>query len=70
MNCLAFCVGGIIFGRVGTFVLCGGVAVIKEQVVTFAQLSKHPPDVLLQCYFVLLVVFFWVEHDGSVICFT
>ena len=42
--------------------------VIEEQVVTFVQLLKHPSDALLPCYFVLLAVFFWVEHDGSVVC--
>ena len=68
VDCLAFCIGVIVFGQVGTFVLCGGDAVIKEQeVVTSAQSSKCPLDVLLPCYFVLLVVFFWVEHDGSVV---
>ena len=50
VDCLAFCVGGVVFDQVGTFVLCGGDAVIEEQVVTFAQSSKRPLDVLLPCY--------------------
>ena len=58
VDCLAFCVGGIIFCQVDTFVLCGGDAVIKEQVVTFAQPLKRLSDVLLPCYFALLAVFF------------
>ena len=58
VNCLSFCIGGIVFGQVGTFILCGRDAVIKEQVVTFAQLSKRPSDVLLPCYVALLAVFF------------
>jgi hypothetical protein len=69
VDCLAFCVGGIIFGQVSTFVLCGGDAVIKEQVVTFAQPLKRPLDVLLPCYFALLAVIFWVKHDSPVVCF-
>ena len=39
VNCLAFCIGGVVFVQVGMFVLCCSDAVIKEQVVTFAQLS-------------------------------
>ena len=69
VDCLASRIGGIRFGQVGMFVLCGGDAVIKEKVVTYAQPPKHPSDVLLPCYFALLAVFFWVEHDGSVVCF-
>ncbi len=37
------------FGQVGTFVIRGGDAVIKKQVVTFLQLLKRPSDVLLPC---------------------
>ena len=55
-----FHVGGVIFGQAGTYVLCYGDAVIKEQFVTFAQLLKLLSDVLSPCYFALLVVFFWV----------
>ena len=69
VNCFGFCVGGIIFGQAGMFVLCGGDAVIKEQVVTFAQPSTCLLDVLSPCYFALLAVIFWVEHNGSVVCF-
>ena len=69
VDCLSFCVGGIIFGQVSMFVVCGGDTFIEEQVVTFTQPSKRPSDVLLPCYFALLVVFFWVKHDSSVVCF-
>jgi hypothetical protein len=38
VNCLAFCVGVVVFGQVSTFVLCYCEAIIKEQVVLLAQL--------------------------------
>ena len=44
VNCLAFCVVGVVFGQVGRFVLCDSDAVIKEQVVTLAQSSYQPPE--------------------------
>ena len=64
-----FCIVDVVFGQVGTFVLCGSDAFIKEQVVKYAQLSLCPPEVLLPCYLALSAVFFWVEHDGSIVCF-
>ena len=51
------------------FVLCGGDAVLKEQVVTFVQSLKCPSDMLSPCYFALLAVFFWVNPDGSIVRF-
>ncbi len=39
VDCLVFCIAVVIFGQVGTFVLCYCDAVIKEQVVILAQLS-------------------------------
>ncbi len=39
VNCLAFCIAVVVFGQVGTFILCYCDAVIEEQVVILAQLS-------------------------------
>jgi hypothetical protein len=39
VDCLAFCIAVIVFGQVGTFVLCYCDAVIEEQVAILAQLS-------------------------------
>jgi hypothetical protein len=38
VDCLEFCIAVIVFGQVGTFVLCYCDAVIKEQVIIIAQL--------------------------------
>ncbi len=69
VNCLAFCVAVIVFGQVGTFVLCYCDAVIEEQVIILVQLLYRLPYMLLPCYLVLLAVLLGVEHDGFVVCF-
>jgi hypothetical protein len=65
-----FCVGGIVFGQVSMFVLCGGDAVIEEQIVIFAQSLKRPWDVLSPCYFALSAGSFWSNMMvlSSVLC--
>ncbi len=39
VDCFVFCVAVVVFGQVGTFVLCYCDAVIKEKVIILTQLS-------------------------------
>ena len=39
VDCLVFCIVGVVFGQISTFILCGGDADMEEQVVAFVQLS-------------------------------
>ncbi len=41
VDCQTFLIVGVVFGQVGPFVLCEGNAVVKEKVVTIAQLPER-----------------------------
>ncbi len=61
-------IAGVVFGQAGPFVLCEGNAVVKEQVVTIAQLPEHLINVLLPGGFLLPAVFSWIRgFDGFVV---
>jgi len=56
-----FLVGFAGLGQAGSFVLCKGDAVAKEQVVTIMQAPERLLNVLLPGYIVLLAVFLWIR---------
>ncbi len=59
---------GVVFGQAGPFVLCEGNAVVKEQVVTIAQLPECLLNVLLPGNLALPAVLPWIRgYDGFVI---
>ena len=63
-----FLVGCICFGQAGSFVLCKGDAVVKEQVVTIPQVPERLLNVLSPGYLALSAVFSWVRgYDGFVV---
>ena len=66
VDCLAFRVAGIAFGRLGMFVLCYSDAVIKKQVVTLAQLSLlHSCRSIRQTYCCCDILHCWRCSVGS-----
>ncbi len=68
VDCRTFFVAGVIFGQAGPFVLCKGNAVVKEQVVTFAQLPECLLNVVSPGDFLLPAVFSWIRgYDGFVV---
>jgi hypothetical protein len=63
-----FFVAGVVFGQAGSFVLCKGNAVVKEQVVAIAQSPERLLNVLLPGIFLLSVAFSWIRgYDGFAI---
>jgi hypothetical protein len=68
IDCQTFLIVGVVFGQAGPFVLCEGNAVVKEQVLTIAQLPERLLNVLLPGNFALPAVFPWIRgYDGFVI---
>jgi hypothetical protein len=68
VNCQTYLIVGVVFGQADPFVLCEGNAVVKEQVITIAQLPERLLNVLLPGNFALPAVFPWIrEYDGFVV---
>ncbi len=68
VDCQTFLIVGVVFGQAGPFILCEGNAVVKEQVITIAQLPERLLNVLLPGNFALPAVFPWIRgYDGFVI---
>jgi hypothetical protein len=68
VDCCSLFVAGVVFGQAGPFILCKGNAVVKEQVVTFAQSPERLLNVLLPGIFLLPAVFSWIRgYDGFVV---